>query len=290
MCSRLPVDGMRWHGPGYATLSGDLLRRFHELDALFADWASGLGAEAYHFAPLIALADLQPVRYLSSFPHLATLVTAFRSRADNLCAGAAEYGDAAAVALSDERHDPCTQLLTPAACYPVYPMLAGRRLRTPLRLTTRGVCHRRESDYRPLRRQWSFSMREFVCVGDAEAVDWFIDDCRRRIDWLAEVLGIEAVWRPATDPFFDADADPKAIAQRVMPSKRELTLADGLAIASINEHRAFFGEAYDIRFGASAARSACVAFGLERWLWALAARFGREPQRWPDLSRCEGGA
>jgi hypothetical protein len=55
----------------------------------------------------------------------------------------------------------------------------------------------------------------------------------------------------------------------VAPTKRELCLADGLAIASINRHRSFFGEAYDIRYGNEPARSACIAFGIERWLFAL---------------------
>ncbi len=277
------LDGLHWQSDGYASFSGGLLGRFREIDGLFADWAAGLGAVEYQFPSLISLKKLQPVRYLQSFPHLATLATTFRRDRETLAECAELNADSDTVALTDSHHEACSQLLTPAACYHFYPEFQGRTLRGSVRLTTRCNCHRRESNYEPLRRQWSFNMRELVCLGDEEATGWFVDDCRRRIEWLVDVLGLEAKWKVATDPFFDCDNDPKALAQLVAPVKQELCLPDGLAIASINEHRSFFGEAYDIRVGSEHARSVCVAFGLERWLWALADRFGKDPADWPDL-------
>ena len=68
----------------------------------------------------------------------------------------------------------------------------------------------------------------------------------------------------------------------VDPVKTEMVFSGELAIGSINSHRSFFGETFGISRGDSPAFSGCVAFGLERWLYALLARFGPDPQRWPD--------
>ncbi len=67
--------------------------------------------------------------------------------------------------------------------------------------------------------------------------------------------------------------------------KDELTvdLGDGppLAIASFNDHEAFFGDAFAIRTPSGAAASGCVAFGLERWLLAVLATHGPDARNWP---------
>ena len=41
--------------------------------------------------------------------------------------------------------------------------------------------------------------------------------------------------------------------------------------ARVHDH---FGRAFEIRRGAETARSGCIAFGMERWLYALMQRFG----------------
>ena len=54
--------------------------------------------------------------------------------------------------------------------------------------------------------------------------------------------------------------------QRLLGTKIELCLPDGLAMASINRHGPFFGERFKICLGTGgSAHSACVAFGLDRW-------------------------
>ena len=88
----------------------------------------------------------------------------------------------------------------------------------------------------------------------------------------------------ASDPFFDPRHDPKALAQLVEPVKSELVFGDALAIGSINRHRSFFGECYDIRLDDRPAVSACVAFGLERWLLAIIRTHGENPEDWRAIS------
>jgi hypothetical protein len=277
------ISGLHWSDDGCAALDGALLRKAIELDGVFRRWAAAQGAVEHRFPATIAAADLEPVAWLRSFPHLATFVTSADRRRPALEALAKGVAHGASVPIRTDVLEPITHLLVPATCYHFYPRLAGRRLEAPLLLTAASQCHRREDRYEPLRRQWCFSMREIVCIGDRRSVERFTARCRRLLDAFVKRLGIDADWRSATDPFFDPDHDPKALAQRVEPVKQELCLADGLAIASSNGHRTFFGDCYDIRIGDEAAHSGCVAFGIERWLFALAQRFGGEAGEWPLL-------
>jgi hypothetical protein len=279
------IRGLHWSDNGCAALDGALLDRALELDGIFGAWAGTLGAIEHRFPATIAAADLAPVAWLRSFPHLATFVMGGQRRRPTLEALAASCADGEGASIPADLLEPVTHLLAPATCYHFYPRLAGRRLEAPLVLTAMCQCHRREERYEPLRRQWCFSMREIVYIGDRHSVERFTARGRRLLDALVRRLAIDATWHTATDPFFDPANDPKALAQRVEPAKQELRLADGLAIASSNTHRTFFADCYDIRIRKEAAHSACVAFGIERWLFALVQRFGADARDWPPLGR-----
>jgi hypothetical protein len=78
---------------------------------------------------------------------------------------------------------------------------------------------------------------------------------------------------PAEDPFFAPTGRGRALLQRLKELKQELRLPIGdgetVAAASFNLHDRFFGEAFAISLpDGSPAFTACVAFGLERWLLA----------------------
>jgi hypothetical protein len=261
------VPGLDWSDDGCAALSGEALAKASWLDEQFCKWAACLGAVAHRFPSIIPAASLAPIGYLGSFPHLATFVTS--GNRDRLKDIAVDHGDCTSLPANEGLLDAATHLLTPATCYHFYPRMQGETLDEPRLLTARCQCHRREEKYLPLQRQWSFQMREIVCVGDDASVEAFIDACLPMIDAFAESLGLDVSWNIATDPFFDPATDSKALAQMLEPVKQELCTPNGLAIASVNRHRSFFGESYDIRAGDEPARSACVAFGIERWLYAL---------------------
>lgn len=279
----MDVKGLQWNDDGYVTLSGPLLDRARELDAVICGWAADFGATEYRFPSMISAKSLAPIAYLKSFPHLATFVTSGQRREEALMSIAEDCGTAERIPVSDELLEPVEQLLTPATCYHFYPRFAGSRLTSPLLVTAECQCHRREHEYLPLQRQWCFEMREIVCIGNPAAIEQFTANCRERIEFFVNTLGLDANWETATDPFFDPTSDPKALAQILEPVKKELCTRDGLAIASINKHRSFFGECYDIRHGKDAAHSACVAFGIERWLYALIQTHGGDTAAWPKM-------
>lgn len=276
------IAGLHWHDDGRGALSGSLLRRAQQLDAVFAGWASEFGAAEHAFPSLIAASDLAPIGWLRSFPQLATLVVQPDRDPENLRRFAERFGSSDSIEVDAASLGDVSYLLTPATCYHIYPQFAERTLDEPTYISAICQCHRCEDSYRPLQRQWSFQMRELVCLGDADATAALCADMQPRIARFAAAIGINGNWQTASDPFFDPAGDPKALAQLVEPSKLEFCTPSGLALASINEHRSFFGECYGIDYGAQPAVSACVAFGIERWLHALADAHGPAPDVWPQ--------
>ena len=117
-------------------------------------------------------------------------------------------------------------------------------------------------------------MREIVCIG----ADGDVEEFRQR--WMvtasafAESLGLTTEIVAASDPFFAPTGRGKAALQRIKSLKHEMVVhfPDGrpMAIASFNNHEHFFGEAFGISVeSGGTAASACVAFGIERWLLAV---------------------
>lgn len=131
-------------------------------------------------------------------------------------------------------------------------------------------------------------MREIVCMGTAAETAAFVAEATAEIDGLTVALGLPVGWVQASDPFFRPSRNPQYLMQQIDPTKFELQFDHRLAIVSTNLHHDHFGQAFAIRRRTSgdapneAVRTACVAFGLERWLAAFIAHFGAEGP-WPDL-------
>lgn len=266
-------------------LAGAPLVLQRRIDAVFASWAERHGAVEYQFPALIDAAELGKTDYLTSFPHLATFAAALDASDDNLrrfAAGVPVDGDGRVRATTLA---PLRSVLTPAACYHFYVHFQGAALTAPLRLTTVATCFRRERSYRPLERQPSFTMRELVCIGSEADVATFLDELRGEIDALVAAVALPATWQVATDAFFQPRDNPKWWMQRLEPNKHELVVDGGPALASINAHRSYFGERFDITIGGRPAFSGCVAFGLERWLGTVLERWGADAAAWPAVWR-----
>jgi len=281
--------GLGWHESGQCSLSGPLLDLAENLDRAFTDLAAPhWAAQPERHPASLPATTLQRVDYLSSFPHQATFPLQLDPDEANLAEFCADPvpGPDGRVALT--RLAPATEVLTPAACYHLYAGHEGEALPGPLYLTTRNTCFRREASYTPLRRQWSFTMREIVCLGTADETGRFLDDARAAADRLLAALDLAAPWTTATDPFFRPLQNPKFLLQKLQPTKWEAVYGGDLAIASANLHHEHFGEAFGITRDGAPAHTACLAFGLERWLFAVLDRHGDRPADWPDPSLLAG--
>jgi hypothetical protein len=273
--------GLRWDTCGQAGLTGPLLALANDCDRAFQRIASRWRSREEAYPMTLPASTLSG--YLRSFPHQATFATALDPTDANL--GAFTDGPvvdrSGAVALT--RTVPVTAVLTPAACYHIYGGHQGERLPAATYVTTRNTCFRRESTYQPLRRQQTFTMREIVCLGTAEETASFLAEARAAVNHLCLLIDLPIDWTPATDPFFRPDRHPGHLLQRIQPIKHEATYRHSLALGSTNLHHDHFGSAYGITRDGAPATTACLAFGLERWLYALVDRHGTEPDGWPDL-------
>ncbi|HEY2398245.1 MAG TPA: amino acid--[acyl-carrier-protein] ligase [Solirubrobacteraceae bacterium] len=258
---------------------------------LVTDAAASEAPERLHFPPILPRRDLETVGYLKSFPHLAGSIFAF----DGSEAQAAEQYDLAC------RHDDWSGfqsmtdlVLTPAACYPVYPAVAARG-----RLPNGGVTidaggayvFRHEPSGDPARLQM-FHQREIVRIGAPEAVGAWRERWRERAVGLLRGLGLDAELEVATDPFFGRSGRMLAASQREQELKFEVLVPiageQPAAVASFNYHQDHFASAYGIELAdGGAAHSACLGFGLERITLALYGAHGLEQSSWPQDVRSQ---
>jgi hypothetical protein len=290
------VPGLHWYANGQTALSGAPWRLLQQLDQLFLHWAAEVQAQDYLVPTFIPTEALARLDYFHSFPHLVTFPVALDPAEENLRRFVAlgPLCDDGVVQLTT--CSPTRDVLTPAACYHFYILHQGQSLTAPRYLTTRATCFRRETCYAPLRRQWSFSMREIVCIGTADEVKIFLQSYQARLDRFFTANGLAITWEQATDPFFQPASSPKFLAQKLDPIKTEMVFpvapsaanpSGKLAIGSINFHRNYFGEAFGITRDGHEAFTGCVAFGLERWLFAFLTQFG-DAAHWSNFKLWEG--
>jgi hypothetical protein len=223
------------------------------LDASLRSWAVDSGGDEQSFPVLIAAETLRRAEYPAAFPHLLM--------APAVAADPAEPLTRENVLLTES-------YLSPAVCYHAYAALEHVILEEGRAITARGHCFRHEdvAALAPGRRQVEFEMRELILVGAPAWIEERLAALQPGVESLARTFGLHGGWQPANDPFFLPRAQGKAHMQRLLGTKIEFCLPDGLAVASINRHHTFFGERFHIRTADGApAHSACIAFGLDRW-------------------------
>ncbi len=267
--------------------------------AVFEEVVGGLAAlisryrepdtEVLRFPPVMSRRQLETSGYLKSFPHFLGCVS---------CLGGAE----ADIRSSVERHEAggdwtdalsaADLVLSPAACYPVYPLVAARG-EVPaggLVFDVACDCFRREPS-KMLDRLQSFRMREYVRIGTPAQIEDFRARWMQRGEAFAGQLGL--AWRidRASDPFFGRGGKLMAMSQIEQALKFELLVsihsdAAPTACMSFNDHRDYFGTAWNLRTAAGAtAHTGCVAFGVDRLALALFAAHGVDLARWPARVR-----
>jgi seryl-tRNA synthetase len=267
--------------------------------AAFEDVVSGLAAfisrhrepdtEVLRFPPIMSRRQIEKSGYLKSFPHFLGCVCCLngaeaevRNTVERFEAGEDWTPDLAAADL----------VLTPAACYPVYPLVASRGdvPAKGLLFDVASDCFRREPS-RDLDRLQSFRMREYVCVGTPEQIDDFRRRWMARGQDLARQLALPHRLEQASDAFFGRGGKLMAMSQIEQALKFELLVPvrsaeEPTACMSFNYHRDHFGTAWNLRsVSGQVMHTGCVAFGMDRLALALFVTHGIETAGWPAAVR-----
>jgi seryl-tRNA synthetase len=246
-------------------------------------------AEILRFPPVMSRAQLEKSGYLKSFPNLLGCVCALHGTEAEIRLAAESYETGGDWTKSLGASD---LVLSPAACYPVYPLAASRGPLPPdgLLFDVSADCFRREPS-RALDRLQSFRMREFVRIGTPEDIAAFCEPWMGKAEKLAQELLLPCKLDAASDPFFGRIGQVMAVSQRQQSLKFELLIpyhpgATPTACMSLNYHRDHFGKTWDIKNGAGElAHTCCVAFGIDRLAVALFSVHGTDLSRWPATVR-----
>jgi seryl-tRNA synthetase len=245
-------------------------------------------AQLLRFPPVMSRQQLEKSGYLMSFPNLLGCVCALHGTESEMRAAAEVHrtgGDwTQSVAATD-------LVLTPAACYPLYPLLAGRPVpRDGLLFDVEADCFRHEPSL-SLERLQTFRMREFVRIGSPQEIAAFRAQWMLRAESLMHELELPCQLEVASDPFFGRVGQVMAISQRQQSLKFELLIsyrpkAVPTACMSFNYHQNHFGSVWDIRdHTGEVAHTGCVAFGIDRLALALFSNHGLDVSLWPSSTR-----
>jgi seryl-tRNA synthetase len=234
--------------------------------------------EVLRFPPVVSRQLIEKSGYLHSFPHFLGFVSCLHNEHE--------------AALGRAELRPTDLVLTPAACYPLYPLVAARGTvpETGLVFDVCSYCFRREVSEN-LDRLQTFQMREYVCIGTAEQAVAFRAHWMSRAQELAQELELPYQIAPATDPFFGKAGKLLAMSQIEQSLKFELLIPvlseeNPTACMSFNCHRDHFGKTWGMRTAdGELAHTACVAFGLDRLALALFATHGPKLETWPAALR-----
>jgi seryl-tRNA synthetase len=242
-------------------------------------------AEVMRFPPVMSRADLEKSGYLDSFPNLLGCVAALHGSEADIRAAIQHHHAGGSWTSSLAAAD---LVLSPAACYPVYPLVAARGPvpHGGLLFDVACDCFRREPSVL-LDRLQSFRMREYVCIGTGDEIVAFRTRWIERGQEIAERLGLPHSIAPANDPFFGREGKMKAVSQIQQALKFELLVPiygtdRPTACMSFNYHRDHFGTTWGIRDADGApVHTGCAAFGMDRLAVAMFATHGLNTATWP---------
>jgi seryl-tRNA synthetase len=284
-------DGLIRHGlliptgvDGVYGRSAEFEDTVERLDAMVSELCRPDAPTVMRFPPVLNRAHIEKSGYLKSFPQLLGSVHSFAGNdaAHRALLHAVESGEDWSAGLPQ-----AGVTLTPAACYPVYPALAGTLPEEGRIADVLSYCFRHEPSGDPARMQ-AFRMRENVRLADPARVQAWRDVWFERATAYTGRLGLDARVEAANDPFFGRGGKLLAQSQRDLQLKFEVVTAiasaeQPTAIISLNYHQDHFGLVFGITTASGQpAHTACIGFGLERIALALFRSHGWSRECWPS--------
>ncbi|MCY0388967.1 hypothetical protein OVY01_17495 [Robbsia sp. Bb-Pol-6] len=218
------------------------------------------------FDSLLSIDEIDALGYARNFPHLTCVMCSIEDgELLNFSKGKSRLDH-------DFKKLDVGMALLPATCYKVYLGLMNSSIEAPYIESCIARCFRHEDKALDNYRAFNFTMKEYVYLGEGESAQAHLDRGYERISALLDQLGITVSCELANDPFFDTSSSVARLST-LTPTKREIVF-QGHAVSSLNYHRNYFGEKFNITHGSGFIHTSCVAFGLERWIAMFEEHFG----------------
>ncbi|MFO1023190.1 MAG: amino acid--[acyl-carrier-protein] ligase [Planctomycetales bacterium] len=271
------VPGLYGHGGAFE----DVIERF---EAYVTRRSKPLRAEVMRFPAIMNRRDYLKTTHIQTFPDLMGSVHTFKGNErdhNKLLLKRANNQD------WTEDLNPTDVMMTPAACYPLYPTATGTLTDVGRHVDLRSFVFRHEPSDDPARMQ-IFRQREFVRLGTAEQALAHRDSWLQQGQEILKSLGLNVTAVVANDPFFGRAGRMMADSQKEQDLKYELVIAVAsaekpTAITSCNCHLDHFGHTFEIHTeDGGYAHTSCIGFGLERIALALFMTHGFDTDRWPS--------
>jgi seryl-tRNA synthetase len=269
--------------PGLYGLGGDFEYVIEQFERLVTTQGANFRAEVMRFPAIMARQNYLKTTHIQTFPDLMGSVHSFtgNERQHLALLNKRAQGEDWTTSLT-----PTDVMLTPAACYPLYPTATGTLTEQGRVVDLRSFVFRHEPSIDPARMQ-IFRQREYVRLGSADQALAHRDLWLKLGREILNSVGLKVEPVIANDPFFGRGGQVMASAQREQDLKYELvipiaTSEKPTAIASCNYHLNYFGQAFGIHTpDGQPAHTACIGFGLERIALALFKTHGFRLDAWP---------
>ncbi|MBI5056270.1 MAG: hypothetical protein HZB61_06635 [Nitrospirae bacterium] len=278
-------------GPGQYAFQGPATKLYMYFCQRIEKLAKDMNAEFWHLPSIEMSQDLIPkTGYFALHPHLVTFGYRLPPHYERIRNFANEAKKKMFSTAEDSHVLEATGfILEPVVCHNIYRSLKNQRLSEGRIITAQGKCYRFEGyRFSPLLRQWEYSMREVVFIGERDFIAEARKSCIELTQAMVDELDMTASLEIATDPFFTSAAASARTFQVMQTAKLELRLrideGNTTAAASFNLHDKHFTQPMEIYdTNERVLETACVGWGIERWMAAFVARWSDDPAKWPDF-------
>ncbi|MCI9541775.1 MAG: hypothetical protein HFG39_12115 [Lachnospiraceae bacterium] len=178
--------------------------------------------------------------------------------------------------------------LSPSACFHTYIEYRGKELEQDMLVTFKQNVFRNEGrlNYDETGRLCDYLVREIVMIGTQEYCLSIRDRIMECSVSLLKELGLQGDISIASDSFVVPKMQMYRKIQRIDKSKYEMHLytssENKISVASFNLHGKAFTDPFNIRVKDENTVTACVGFGLQRFVISFLSQFGYDENNWPD--------
>ena len=258
---------------------------FEYFDSKFSEFAYELGASEKLYPVLLPLSDYYKTGYISKTPQYSIFCASVNENLEDL-----ERVDAVVrnKKIKDIIKEP-RFALSPSACFHTYLEYKNKILKDNTIVTFRQNVFRNEGrlNYNEIGRLCDYHVREIVMIGSND----FVSDNRDRImqkskEFMSK-LQLMGDISLASDSFVIPKMQMYRKIQQIDKSKYEMHLnisqEKTISTASYNLHGKAFTDPFNISVkNCQDTVTACVGFGLQRWVLAFFSQYGIDEDTWPE--------